>query len=61
MEIIIIMGFLFIFFTVVYVVLAIYAPEWVGITGHKAHEINRSHHTDQKNEEEPPEIPKKDQ
>lgn len=61
MEIIIIMGFLFIFFTVVYVVLAIYAPEWVGITGNKAHEINRSHHTDQKTQEEPTETAKKDE
>ena len=47
MEIIVAMGFLFIFFTVVYVILAIYAPEWVGITGKKAHEINKSHHTEE--------------
>ncbi len=53
MEIIIVMGVLFIFFTVVYIVLAIYAPEWVGITGKKAHEINQSHHSEEASDNKP--------
>lgn len=37
----ILIGF-FIFVTVSFFIFAVYFPEWVGITGKKAHEVTRS-------------------
>lgn len=53
MELVWIMGLFFIFITFVFFVLAFFFPEWLGITGKKAHEVMASH------QEEPP--PKKDE
>lgn len=39
MEIGWILGFFFVLFTVVFIALCIFLPEWVGITGQKAKEI----------------------
>lgn len=39
MEVAWILGGVFIFSTLVYVALAFFVPEWVGITGKKAREI----------------------
>ncbi|MGZ3724200.1 MAG: hypothetical protein ACXWQQ_00280 [Pseudobdellovibrio sp.] len=38
--------FFFIFVTVIFVIIAIFLPEWVGITGKKALEIEKHQHTD---------------
>lgn len=43
MEILWIMGFFFILCTMLFLAIAFFFPEWVGITGKKAHEINKSH------------------
>ncbi len=51
MEVIwILIGF-FALFTMVFVVIAIYFPEWVGITGKRALEIQKHQHTDEAKEE----------
>ena len=51
MEVIwILIGF-FALFTMVFVVIAIYFPEWVGITGKRALEIQKHQHTDEKAKE----------
>ncbi len=39
MGIVLAMGFFFIFVTMVFVVIAVFFPEWLGITGKKAKEI----------------------
>ena len=57
MEIIwILIGF-FALFTMLFIVIAIYFPEWVGITGKKALEIQKHQHTEE-NKPEPPPLPK---
>lgn len=43
MEIIWIMGFFFIFITFVFIIIAFFFPEWLGITGSKAKTIIDSH------------------
>lgn len=43
MEIIWAMTGFFIFVTMVFVVIAVFFPEWVGITGKKAHDIMEDH------------------
>jgi uncharacterized membrane protein (DUF485 family) len=48
MELIWIMGLFFIFITFVFIVLAFFFPEWLGITGSKAKEVIESH------QQEPP-------
>lgn len=51
MEVIwILIGF-FALFTMIFVVIAIYFPEWVGITGKRALEIQKHQHTDEKSKE----------
>jgi uncharacterized membrane protein (DUF485 family) len=52
MELIWVMGLFFIFITFVFFVLAFFFPEWLGITGKKAHEVMASHQE---------EAPKKDE
>lgn len=39
MEIALIMGLFFLLCTVIFVFIAIFLPEWVGITGKKAREV----------------------
>ena len=39
MEIVLIMGLFFLLCTVIFVFIAIFLPEWVGITGKKAREV----------------------
>lgn len=39
MELVIGMGVFFIVVTLIFVFVAIYLPEWIGITGKKAHEV----------------------
>lgn len=54
MEIIwILIGF-FALFTMIFIVIAIFFPEWVGITGKKALEIQKHQHSD----DEKTELPK---
>ena len=53
MEILWIMGGFFIFITMIFVVFAIFLPEWVGITGNKAKEI-MSHQQGESPKNEPP-------
>jgi len=43
MEIGLVMGLFFLVCTVIFVFIAIFLPEWVGITGKKAHEIMKEH------------------
>jgi hypothetical protein len=43
MEIALVMGLFFLVCTVIFVFIAIFLPEWVGITGKKAHEVMREH------------------
>lgn len=43
MEIALVMGLFFLVCTVIFVFIAIFLPEWVGITGKKAHEIMKEH------------------
>lgn len=53
MEIIwILIGF-FALFTMIFIVIAIFFPEWVGITGKKALEIQKHQHTDSEKTELP--------
>ncbi|MFZ3229369.1 MAG: hypothetical protein WA160_04125 [Pseudobdellovibrio sp.] len=48
MDLIWIMFGFFILVTIVFVVFAILFPEWIGITGKKAHEIQKHQHEDDK-------------
>ncbi len=41
MDIMWILAFFFIFITIVFVVFAVFFPEWIGITGKKALEIQK--------------------
>ncbi|MBS1970673.1 MAG: hypothetical protein JSU04_10215 [Bdellovibrionales bacterium] len=43
MEIALVMGLFFLVCTMIFVFIAIFLPEWVGITGKKAHEVMREH------------------
>lgn len=43
MEIGLVMGLFFLLCTVIFVFIAIFLPEWIGITGKKAHEIMKEH------------------
>lgn len=43
MEFALVMGLFFLFCTVVFVFIAIFLPEWVGITGKKAHQVMKEH------------------
>lgn len=45
-----VMGLFFIFLFVAFVIVAIFLPEWVGITGNKAREIM----SEQQDEQKPP-------
>lgn len=47
MELIWVMGLFFIFITFVFLVLAFFFPEWLGITGTKAKEVIASHQEEQ--------------
>lgn len=51
MELIWIMGLFFLFITFVFLVLAFFFPEWLGITGSKAKEVIASHQEEQKTPE----------
>lgn len=51
MEIIWILSFFFAFVTIVFVVIAYFYPEWVGITGKKALEIQKHQQSDSKDPE----------
>ena len=46
MEIVLAMGIFFIFVTVIFIAVAIFLPEWVGITGKKAKEIMKEQQGD---------------
>lgn len=55
MELAAAMGIFFIFITMLFVALAVFYPEWFGITGKKAHEvIEAQKETPPTNNEEPP-------
>jgi hypothetical protein len=54
MEIALIMGLFFLVCTVIFVFIAIFLPEWIGITGKKAHEIMREHVADEAQKDETP-------
>ena len=51
MEIGWILGGLFVFVTIVFVVIAVFLPEWVGITGKKARQTMKEQQGDQPVEE----------
>jgi hypothetical protein len=46
MEIVLAMGIFFVFVTVIFIAVAVFLPEWVGITGKKAKEIMKEQHGD---------------
>lgn len=50
MDIALVMGLFFLVCTVIFVFIAIFLPEWVGITGKKAHEVMKEH---QEQEQDP--------
>lgn len=50
MEMIVVLGIFFIFITFVFIGIAIFFPEWLGITGSKAKEVIRSHEGDKSDE-----------
>lgn len=52
MEIGLVMGLFFLICTVIFVFIAIFLPEWVGITGKKAREV-MSEHVDEKDKQNP--------
>lgn len=52
MELIWVMGLFFIFITFVFLVLAFFFPEWLGITGKKAHEVMASHQEEKPKKDE---------
>ncbi len=43
MEMIVVLGMFFIFITILFITIAFYFPEWLGITGAKAKEVIESH------------------
>lgn len=43
MEMFFILAGLFVFMTMLFVVFAVFFPEWVGITGKKAREVQKEH------------------
>lgn len=49
MEIALVMGLFFLLCTVIFVFIAIFLPEWVGITGKKAREVIEEHQEKDKN------------
>lgn len=51
MEVIVGLGIFFILITAVFIAVAVFLPEWLGITGKKAKEVMESHHTQENNEE----------
>jgi len=53
MELIWVMFGFFTFITIVFIIIAFVFPEWVGITGKKAHEIQK-HQQDDSNSQSPP-------
>lgn len=52
MEMFMVMGVFFAFITIVFIAVAFFLPEWVGITGKKAMEIEQ--HQQQTNDEKTP-------
>lgn len=46
MEIAIAMGVFFVLFTMAYIAMALFLPEWVGITGKKAKEVMKEQQGD---------------
>ena len=50
------MGFFFIFVTMIFVAIAVFLPEWLGITGKKAKQII----ADQQSAEDKPEVKPED-
>jgi hypothetical protein len=52
MEMFWVMGLFFAFITIVFIAVAYFLPEWVGITGQKALEVEK--HQQNSNEEKPP-------
>jgi len=45
--------FFFIFVTLVFIIIAVFLPEWVGITGKKALEIEKHQHTEESEKSKP--------
>ena len=56
MEVVIFFIAGFVFLTLVFAVIAVFAPEWVGITGQKAKEYEASHQETTKPAPTPPET-----
>ena len=46
MDLVWVMFGFFVFITIVFVILGIFFPEWIGITGKKAKEIQNHHNAD---------------
>ncbi|MES3038394.1 MAG: hypothetical protein V4736_10855 [Bdellovibrionota bacterium] len=44
MNVLVVLAIIFVLVTAAFLVLAFFLPEWVGIQGKKAREIQRSHH-----------------
>ena len=53
MEIIVVLGIFFILVTVIFIAVALFLPEWLGITGAKAKEVIKSHAGDESSEKSP--------
>lgn len=53
MEIALILGALFIFCTMAFLAVAFFLPEWVGIQGKKAQEIEEAHRGDHSSRQDP--------
>lgn len=51
MEIFWILGGLFVFVTIIFLAIAVFLPEWVGITGKKARQTMKEQQGDQPGEE----------
>tara|TARA_B110001454_G_scaffold219202_1_gene251943 strand:+ start:21024 stop:21191 length:168 start_codon:yes stop_codon:yes gene_type:complete len=53
MEVIVGLGIFFIIITAIFVAVAVFLPEWLGITGKKAKEVIESHQTPEESTQDP--------
>ena len=54
MEIALAMGVFFLICILVFVFIALFLPEWIGITGKKAKDVMKEHHESEESKEPPP-------
>lgn len=57
MEIALVMGLFFLLCTVIFVFIAIFLPEWIGITGKKARQVMKEQQEKEKDQEDDQEKP----